>query len=344
MATKPVRLPSGAWRVRVAVPDSPDGKRHYKSFTHPDKKMALYLAAQYDATQKELHDPANQTVGKAVDAYIAARTAVLSPTTLRAYKANRKANFAPIDQVKLRALTARRVQQWINSLAADHSPKTVRNVYALFTAAMQEAHPDFHPNIKLPARSHQEITIPDKKDVSALLSAAQGTPLESAILLAAGYGLRRGEICALLLSDLDESSCTLSVTKSMARAADSSAWLIKPPKSFAGTRILPVSLNLIERVRRNSPAGQNRVCPMTPDDLTREYKALCLSLGLDSHFHALRHYNASIMLSLSIPDKYQMQRLGQSTPGLVKAVYQHIMADKQTEVTTAINTAFDALL
>lgn len=344
MATKPVKLPSGSWRVRAEIPDSPDGKRHYKSFTNPDRKMAIHLAAQYEALQREQHDPANLTVGAAIDAYISARTAVLSPTTLRAYKANRKANFNAIERTKLRALTSRAVQSWVNALAASHSPKTVRNVYALFTAVLRESHPDFHPRINLPARKHTEITIPSKADVSALLAAAQGTVLESAILLAAGYGLRRGEICALLLTDLDADSRTVSVTKSMARASGSSDWLIKPPKSFAGTRTLPVSDGLIERLRHDAPAWQDRVCPITPDDLTRRYKALCASLGIESHFHALRHYNASIMLSLSIPDKYQMQRLGQSTPGLVKAVYQHIMADKQTEVTDAINSAFDALL
>ena len=345
MATKPVKLPSGAWRVRVEIPDSPDGKRHYKSFTNTDKKMAVHLAAQYEALQKEQHDPANMTVGAAVDAYISARTAVLSPTTLRAYKANRKANFSAIEHTKLRALTSRAVQSWVNVLSASHSPKTVRNIYALFTAVLREAHPDFHPRVNLPARKHTEITIPSKADVSALLSAAQGTVLESAILLAAGYGLRRGEVCALTLSDMDDKALTVTVNKSLARtSSNENRWVLKAPKSFAGSRTLPVSANLIDRVRHNTPKGQERVCPMSPDDLTRHFGALCASVGVQTHFHALRHYNASIMLSLNVPDKYQMQRLGQSTPGLVKAVYQHIMASKQDEVTDAINTAFESLL
>lgn len=344
MASKPVKLPSGNWRVQVLIPDSPDGKRHFKSFTHPERKMAVHLAAQYEALQKELHDPANMTVGAALDEYIKARSAILSPTTLRAYKANRKANFKAIEHTKLRALTARSVQTWINGIAKDHSPKTVRNVYALFTAAMADAHPDFKPRVNLPARVHKEISIPEQNAVTGLLKASEGTPLESAILLAAGYGLRRGEVCALTLSDLDSKALTVTVSKSIAREADSSEWRVKSPKTYAGTRTLSVSANLIERLRHNTPSGQDRVCPMTPDDLTRRFGALCASLGIQTHFHALRHYNASIMLTLNIPDKYQMQRLGQSTPGLVKAVYQHIMSSKQDEVSEAINGAFESLV
>lgn len=345
MATKPVKLPSGSWRVQVLIPDSPDGKRHFKSFTHPDKKMAVHLAAQYEALQKEQHNPANMTVGAAVDNYISARTAVLSPTTIRMYQVNRRVHFKQIEQTRLRSLSSRTVQSWINHLAADHSPKTVRNVYALFTAAMAEAHPDFRPRVNLPARVHKEISIPEQNAVTALLKATEGTPLESAILLAAGYGLRRGEVCALTLSDLDADRLTVTVNKSLARTSSKeNRWVLKAPKSYAGSRTLPVSANLIERVRHNTPKGQDRVCPMTPDDLTRHFSDLCASVGVQTHFHALRHYNASIMLSLNIPDKYQMQRLGQSTPGLVKTVYQHIMSGKQDEVTSAINTAFESLL
>lgn len=50
------------------------------------------------------------------------------------------------------------------------------------------------------------------------------------------------------------------------------------------------------------------------------------------------------MLALTVPDKYAMEWLGQSTPGFIKAVYQHIMADKREEVTKIVNTAVEALI
>lgn len=50
------------------------------------------------------------------------------------------------------------------------------------------------------------------------------------------------------------------------------------------------------------------------------------------------------MLALNIPDKYAMERLGQSTPGMIKSVYQHIMSDKRQEVSSLVNSAADDLL
>lgn len=342
MATKPVKLPSGAWRVRVEVPDSPDGKRHYKSFTNADKKMAVHLAAQYEALQKEQHDPANMTVGAALDDYINSRTAVLSPTTIREYRRIRKIYISDLESLKLRALTNQRLQQSMNRLAAGHSPKTVRNVYALLTAVLRAYHPDFAPRINLPKRVHTEIQIPKKSSVSDLLKAAEGTPMENAILLAAAYGLRRGEISALTYSDLDREALTISITKSLAKN-DKLEWVLKAPKSYAGTRTISISAGMADRLLRNRHSVTN-IVPINPDMITRRFGILCKKVGVSCRFHDLRHYNASIMLALDVPDKYAMERLGQSTPGLIKAVYQHIIDDKRQQVNAIMDAEADAFL
>lgn len=60
-------------------------------------------------------------------------------------------------------------------------------------------------------------------------------------------------------------------------------------------------------------------------------------------FHDLRHYYASLMLSLGVPDKYAMARMGHATPNMLKNVYQHIMDDKDKEVSLAINQYFESL-
>lgn len=87
-----------------------------------------------------------------------------------------------------------------------------------------------------------------------------------------------------------------------------------------------------------------RVCPIHPDMLTRRFMRLCASLGIKCRFHDLRHYNASLMLPLSVPDKYAMERLEQATSGMIKAVYQHIMSDKRKEVNEAVNEAVEGML
>lgn len=341
MATKAIKR-CGKWNVRVQEFDEA-GKRHYKSFTAPTKKEAEYLAAQYEYTKKPTQKAAPITVGEAISKYIAERTAILSPSTIRAYRANSKGNLAPLHPVRLCDLTNSHIQQTINAIAAKHSPKTVRNAYTLLTAALNEFHPDFHPDVNLPKRNYHEISVPQKDDVSKLLALCHGTKMESAILLAAGYGLRRGEICALTFADIDEENSTITVSKSMVRNADDGRYSIKPPKTYAGNRTISVSKNMIETLLRNKK-DPVRVVPSAPDLLTEMFERLRKKAGVSCRFHDLRHYNASIMLAMHVPDKYAMQRLGQSTPGLIKTVYQHIMSDKEKEINETMNGEFDTLV
>lgn len=341
MPTKARKLNSGNWRVRVQI-DSMDGNRHYKSFTAPTRKEAEFLAAQFAVTQQEETRPQSMTVGKAIDDYIEARSAVLSPATVRVYKQTRKCYLKMIENIKLKDFKSEDAQRQMNEIAKKHSPKTVRNVYALLTSTLKIYHPGLVLRVNLPKRIRTEITIPEKDIVQNLLSAAQGTELENAILLAACYGMRRGEICALLYSDINVAKQEIHVTKSLAKN-DDNEWVVKAPKSYAGTRAFGVSDNLIQRLMRNKHDPE-RVCPLHPDMLTRRFMRLCASQGVYCRFHDLRHYNASLMLALSVPDKYAMERLGQATPGMIKAVYQHIMTDKREEVNKTVNNAIEAFI
>ncbi|HNW87042.1 MAG TPA: site-specific integrase [Candidatus Limiplasma sp.] len=340
MATRAQKLKSGSWRVRVQVIE--DGIRGYRSFTASTKKQAEFLAAQFALTEREARKPDYLTVGAAIDKYIDARTAILSPATVRVYRQTRHCYYAPIENVRLKDLRSEDIQRAMNEVAKKNSPKTARNVYALLTATLKAYHPDFQPRVDLPKKVRHEVAIPDKDAIAKLLDAAQGTELENAILLAAGYGMRRGEICALLYSDIDRKNSRISITKSLAKN-EGNEWVVKAPKSYAGTRTIGVSPNMIERLMKNRHDFQ-RVCPVHPDMLTRRFMRLCASLGITCRFHDLRHYNASLMLALSVPDKYAMERLGQATPGMIKAVYQHIMSDKREEVNEAVNGAVEGML
>lgn len=203
-------------------------------------------------------------------------------------------------------------------------------------------HPDFTVRVDLPRKIKQEIAIPSKEDLQRLLTAAQCTPLESAILLAAGYGLRRGEISALRYEDIDSKALTVSVTKSYAQD-DHNEWKLKSPKPYAGTRTISVSANLIERLMHNQ-IDPYRVYPFHPEHITKHFERLCKRLGITCRFHDLRHYNVSIMLALNVPGKYAIERLGLATPGMIKAVYQHIMSYKRQDVGDLVNSAADLLM
>ena len=56
--------------------------------------------------------------------------------------------------------------------------------------------------------------------------------------------------------------------------------------------------------------------------------------------HDLRHYYASVLLALNIPNKYAQRRMGHATDGMLKKVYQHLMDEKITETDEKIDEYF----
>lgn len=81
-----------------------------------------------------------------------------------------------------------------------------------------------------------------------------------------------------------------------------------------------------------------------PEHITSAFLKKMKRIGCDGiRFHDLRHYYASVMLSLGIPDKYAMERMGHSTPNMLKTVYQHLMEEKKNEVSDVVNDFFEKM-
>ena len=108
------KLPSGSWRVQVLAGYDASGKKIQKSFTAPTKWEAEKMADEYKRYKKE--KPTDKQVGKIIDEYIEIKSNVLSPTTIRGYKAIRATRLQSIMGEKLSRLTATDIQR-------PHSPQ-----------------------------------------------------------------------------------------------------------------------------------------------------------------------------------------------------------------------------
>lgn len=335
---KAKKLPSGSWRVRVYEGKNTDGKPSYRSFTAPTKKEAEYAAAQFALHKRASATPENMTVGEAITRYIDTHEQVLSPSTVSSYRKIRKNNLASIMNVKLRALTDEKIQIAINEESISHAPKTVKNQFALLNAALATYMPDYTPRIKLPQAIKKEMQIPTQAEFAQLLRAVQGTRMEIPVLLAAGMGLRRSEICALEASDYDPVAKTLTINKAMV-LAPGNQWVVKAPKTYAGGRTLRVP-DPIAAALEQKPLPVS----MTPSAISEAYARIKNDLSLPARFHDLRHFHASILLAIGVPDKYAMEIMGHATPAMLKSVYQHTMTDKRASVSNAINDAIENLI
>ena len=71
------------------------------------------------------------SIDEAVTRYIDAKTNIISPTTLAGYIKDKNNYFNTIKSLDIYKVTNEDLQIWINGISAGHSPKTVRNVFAV---------------------------------------------------------------------------------------------------------------------------------------------------------------------------------------------------------------------
>lgn len=339
---KAKKLPSGSWRVLVYDYIDPNGKRRYKSFTAETKKEAEYLAAEYTLKKKNKNKPENMTVGEAIDKYIISKENILSPATIRSYKQIRRNALKSIINTKLTNLNQNIIQIAINQDAVHYSPKSIANIHGLLSSALNMFYPDFKLNTTLPQKIQPDINIPENETIKKIMEYVRSTDMEIPILLAACGGLRRSEIAALTYDDFDFNKNTVTINKAVVQNDDGN-WCLKNTKTTSSKRTVELPTEVIKKIADRKNNNQILI-PIKPNVISSRFKKILHDLNIPHfRFHDLRHYNASVMLALGIPDKYAMARMGHSTPNMLKKVYQHLMTEKEKEVNENINNFFNNL-
>lgn len=336
---KAKKLPSGSWRARAFIGRKEDGKPIYKSFTAPTKREAEYMAAEYTAKQKQ-HKAAqkDRTLAEAYARYIEIKQNTLSPATVREYALASRRDFPELMPLRLSQLTQEAIQSAVNIMAADHSPKSVRNAHGLLSAVLRMFAPEMRLSTRLPQAKRAGLHVPENAEIDALLAVIRGSELEKAVLLAAFGSLRRSECCALTVADIDGD--TVTVDKAMVWDK-SHIWTLKPPKSAAGYRTIKMPPFVVERLTPKE--GTDRIVDLVPTSVTNFFAKALKKAGLPHfRFHDLRHYQASILHAMGVPDKYIMERGGWKTDSTLKNIYQHTMDAKRAEIEADICRAFEA--
>ena len=252
-----------------------------------------------------------------------------------------------LNQIKLKTLTAEKVQQFINHLTDNGlSAGSVRNVYRTLSAALKKAeiygYLQHNPNT--------EIILPENKPkIAKTLSLDNQKKLENAakqetnglglvILLALYAGLRIGEICALAWDDVDFEKMTLSVSKTRQRIQHPESVTEKTKtcvttgraKSNSSERIIPLPtflLTCLQEQKNNSTSNyiftyKDRL--LEPRLLQYRFKKLLKVAEIEPiNFHALRHTFATRCMEKCIDIKTISELLGHSSAKITLDLYGH---------------------
>lgn len=310
------KLPSGSYRITQKV----NGKRYRATVDHrPSSAEAVEIIAEL---MKEQSSGPDMTFSRACELYIGSKSNILSVSTVRGYRGLMRQIDGVFLARQIQTITLPMIQDEINRFSADHSAKSVYNLSGFIMSVLKYYGIEIK-GVKLPQREKKSVYIPTEEEVKKIFEKLKNDRFEVPIMLAA-MGLRRSEICALTLEDLNGS--TLTINKALVQGSDEQ-WHIKKTKTTDSTRTIILPEYLADRIRQ-----QGFIYDGHPELISRRLTEVETELGIQRFtLHKLRHFFASYMHQNGFTDKQIQDMGGWKTDGIMKTVYQHAMEIDQAK-------------
>lgn len=320
----------GTWKVRVYAYTDEQGKKHYKAFTAATKKDAELLALQY-SHKKEQH---LTTFEHKMNDYLESKNNVLSPSTYRAYLSMSRTLLKKYPSFCQKTnIEQRDVQNVINDMSKTHKPKSVKNYSAFISVILGDSR---HFRVTLPQSIKNQYKIPTQAEFKTLLETVKGTELEIPVMLGSFCMLRRSEICALTLKDIDGDM--IHIHSGVVRGEG--GYIKKTTKTVSSDRYIQAPQFLIDKIQK-----QGYITTLTPAAISDAFRRVADKIGLNGMvFHGLRHFGASYRHSvLNIPTAHIQRDGGWSNAHTLEQIYRHALDDEHKRYSEATNKAFAAM-
>lgn len=348
------------WESRVTVGRDPGtGKQIQRSFTGKTQKEVRekMQAAAVEVNQGTYTAPSKLTVGQWLDIWQRDYLGAVKPFTVQCYERSVRLYIRPaLGAIKLEALDAHTVQQFINELGQPRgekpalSPKTVRNAHGVLHKALQQAvrvgYIRFNPadSCELPRAERKEIKPLDDAAISAFLQAIKGHRFEAIYLTMLFTGLRRGEACGLTWGCVDLERGTILVNKQLQNVpGQPGEFRLVPTKNSKSRTITaaPFVVKLLRRHKTQQTEARLKAGPLwedsgfvfcneigeriSPSTVYHNYKRVVASIGLpEARLHDLRHSYAVAALRAGDDIKTVQGNLGHHAAAFTLDVYGHV--------------------
>lgn len=311
------KLPSGSYRIQKMV----NGQRISKVFDHKptQKEITIALAEMIDnaAPKTAFVSCARRCLQN--------KNSVLSPKTFKTYSGYIDSAIPEwFLDLKINEITQIHIQTVINDYSRSHKPKTVHNLHGFISSVMKMYRPNMIINTTLPQKQKYEPYIPTADEIRQVLEMAKGTqyyiPFQLGVL-----GMRRGEICALTMKDVNGNIVTIN--KSLVDSKEN-GWIVKPtPKTEESNRKIFIPDALAQEI-----AEIGYIFEGFPSTLLKALHRYQNKLGIQSfRFHDLRHFYASYAHSMGMSDADIMKSGGWKSDYVMKNVYRHAMKESLQE-------------
>ena len=284
----------------------------------------------------------------------------IRPSTMNYYHRNIEQHIIPaIGDIPLNKLTTRDLQKLYNDLQSNGrlrkvqkkekpglSNSTVRGIHMMLHNALDRAVKEklilSNPteNCIIPKIEKQEMKILHPDHISAYLDAAEQRGALPMFYLELVSGLRKGELTALLWSDLDIQNRTIYVSKQYVKNPNGELTLSRP-KTETSVRKVSIPQDAVDLlIAEHGKHPENPYMfpsPVTgemyyPDSVVNLHKKILKDAGLPHiRFHDLRHTFATLALQNGVDVKTVSSMLGHYDAGFTLRTYTHATRQKQDE-------------
>ena len=291
----------------------------------------------------------------------------LAIATYSTYMGLIKSSIEPYFRLKkltLRELEARHVQSFYSEKLKVVKPNTVIHYHAIIHSALKYAVKtdmiiqNVADKVDRPKKNDFQPVFLSAEEAQKMFEALKGTKLELPVLVAAFYGLRRGEVLGLKWDAIDFERGTISVKRTVTTInLDGKCQEIEKEsaKTKSSLRTLPLIGSFKEYFMQVKEAQElnKKVCGncynyqydgyvfvdemgerMKANYLTTRFPEILEKKGLRRmRFHDLRHSCASLLLANGVPLKHIQEWLGHSDFSTTANIYAHL--DYSAKITSA---------
>ena len=282
----------------------------------------------------------------------------VKPTTFGSYESMVKQTIEPYFRNKpitLKDLEARHIQQFYSEKLKTVKPNSVIHYHAVIHQALKYAMKtdlvaqNVAMKVDRPKKNDFQPVFLDAAELQRLFDVVKGTKLELPVLVAAFYGLRRGEVLGLKWDAIDFERGTLTIKRTVTSVNVGGKTQIieqESAKTKSSMRTLPLVGRFKEYFAEVKAAQElnKQVCGncynyeydgfvfvdelgerMRPDYLTSQFPAFIQRHGMKKmRFHDLRHSCASLLLANGVPLKQIQDWLGHSDFSTTANIYAHL--------------------
>lgn len=242
-----------SYRARIRLPD---GRERTKSFARKAEAKRWLHESQAELNRGNILDPA---AGKLTLGAYAERWRVMQvhrPSTASVTKSRLERRILPVfGHRRLASVLPSEVQAWVKELSTSYAPATVEATYRLLATIFRSAVADrLIPSspclrIQLPKRDSGQVV---PLSVNQVLAVRNRMPERARVMVsvAAGVGLRRGEVLGLAVDRIDFLGRTMTVDRQLVQTPGK-GMQFGPPKTPASVRTVPVPEDVIKELARH---------------------------------------------------------------------------------------------